>query len=535
MKKNYKGKKQNTFVAAFDEGEEIVNMAFATAIDEEGGTSDEAEDSEMETQIEYSDQYPQTSDEENTPDVETLSLTSGRHSSAPLRQQSITYETDNGELISEQEVEDPFHSDDRLSSPITGNDDDKESLDEEDTDDKEDELESSDESFHTVPLGDEDKENTPSEPVEAVTPPMNSTGYYPQLNPPLYLETSIYMGSGPITLVPSFPDPSVPNNFCLHALRGHHSIPLTHSTPRIIVPNPLFTWINSLDEFLAQFPDEFVKLGMIKMQYIINRARQEGLLDEPCIQNYLEMMYLAVCKPMHKIEPWSQHLGMGVYAVLWEKSDGTRYWTYCTPPEYLFNEIPQPVDALLHVLGLDEPFMTDELILMELHCHPEAKCLSTCPICSNHLCQGEYYSGGLYYLGQTVVNNSDEILVLLPIIGNPVDLTIVYKDRIPEFYTELPEPAKPFLDSRALYCTTCRESHTLDVWAEESENRNPCHTTLVHIPHYEDFPTKSFRINMDQTGLKPGESKKWPSLNVNINTIKKGKPIRYFYPDAAQR
>ncbi|ESK87737.1 hypothetical protein Moror_11274 [Moniliophthora roreri MCA 2997] len=304
MKKNYKGKKQNTFVAAFDEGEEIVNMAFATAIDEEGGTSDEAEDSEMETQIEYSDQYSQTSDEENTPDVETLSLTSGRHSSAPLRQQSITYETDNGELISEQEVEDPFHSDDRLSSPITGNDDDKESLDEEDTDDKEDELESSDESFHTVPLGDEDKENTPSEPVEAVTPPMNSTGYYPQLNPPLYLETSIYMGSGPITLVPSFPDPSVPNNFCLHALRGHHSIPLTHSTPRIIVPNPLFTWINSLDEFLAQFPDEFVKLGMIKMQYIINRARQEGLLDEPCIQNYLEMMYLAVCKPMVYEPTW---------------------------------------------------------------------------------------------------------------------------------------------------------------------------------------------------------------------------------------
>uniref|UniRef100_A0A0W0FP66 Uncharacterized protein n=1 Tax=Moniliophthora roreri TaxID=221103 RepID=A0A0W0FP66_MONRR len=29
--------------------------------------------------------------------------------------------------------------------------------------------------------------------------------------------------------------------------------------------------------------------------------------------------------------------------------------------------------------------MTDEFILMELHCHPDAKCLLTCPICSNHL------------------------------------------------------------------------------------------------------------------------------------------------------
>uniref|UniRef100_A0A0W0FA78 Uncharacterized protein n=2 Tax=Moniliophthora roreri TaxID=221103 RepID=A0A0W0FA78_MONRR len=230
MKKSYKGKKQNTFVAAFDEGEEVVNMAFATAIDEEGGTSDEAEDSEMETQVEYSDQYSQTSEEEDTPHVKTLSLASGRRSSAPLCQQSITYETDDGELISEQEVEDPFHSNDRLSSPITGNDD-EESLGEEDTDDEDDELESSDESFHTVPLGDEDKENTPPEPVEAVTPPINSTSYFPQSNPP------------------------------------------SHSTLCIIVPNLLFSWINSLDEFLAQFPDKFVKLGMIKMQYIINRAR----------------------------------------------------------------------------------------------------------------------------------------------------------------------------------------------------------------------------------------------------------------------
>ncbi|ESK82541.1 hypothetical protein Moror_5411 [Moniliophthora roreri MCA 2997] len=514
-KKSYKGKKQNTFVAAFDKGEDVVNMAFATAIDEEGGTSDEAEDSEMETQMEYSNQYSQASDEENTPDVETLSLASGRRSSAPLCQQSIVYKTDDGELISDQEVEDPFCPDNRLSSPITGNNNDEESLGEEDTDDEEDELESSDESFHTVPQGDEDKENTPPKPMEAVTPPMNSTGYYPQLNPPSYMESSVYCGSGPITLVPSFPDPSVPNNFSLHALRGHYLIPLTHSTPPIIVPNPLFTWINSLDEFLVQFPDEFIKLGMIKMQYIINKARQEGLLDEPCIQNYLEIMYLAVHKPMvyrhlqphqsifalcssqcelckHKIEPWSQHLGMGVYAVLQEKPDGARYWTYCTPPEYLFNDIPQPVDASLHVLGLDELFVTDEFILMELHCHPEAKCLSTCPICSNHLCQGEYHGEGLYYLGQTVVNNSDEILQPLSIIGNPVDLTIVYKDRIPEFYTELPEPAKPFIDSQALYCTTCRESHTLDIWAEESESRNPCHTALVHIPHYEDFPTKSF-------------------------------------------
>ncbi|ESK81414.1 hypothetical protein Moror_16553 [Moniliophthora roreri MCA 2997] len=54
-KKSYKGKKQNTFIAAFDEGEEVTNMAFTTAIDEERGTSDEAEDSEMETQMEYSD------------------------------------------------------------------------------------------------------------------------------------------------------------------------------------------------------------------------------------------------------------------------------------------------------------------------------------------------------------------------------------------------------------------------------------------------------------------------------------------------
>ncbi|ESK88640.1 hypothetical protein Moror_3043, partial [Moniliophthora roreri MCA 2997] len=547
MKKSYKGKRQNTFVAAFDEGEEVVNMAFATAIDEEGGTSDEAENSEMETQMEYSDQYLQTSDEEDTPDVETLSLASGRRSSAPLHQQSIVYQSDNGELISDQEVKDPFRSDDRLSLPITGNDN-----------NEEDELESFDDSFHTVPQGDEEKENTPPEPVEAVTPPMNSTGYYPQLNPSSHLETNVYCRSGPITLVPSFPDPSVPNNFSLHALREHHLIPLTNSTPHIIVPNPLFIWINSLDEFLAQFPDEFAKLGMIKMQYIINEARQEGLLDKPCIQTYLEMMYLAICKPMvyghlrphqsifalcsdqcelckHKIEPWSQHLGMGVYVVIREKPNGARYWTYCTPPEYLFNNIPQPVDALLHVLGLDEPFMTDELILMELHCHPEAKCLSTCPICSNYLCQGKYHGEGLYYLGQTVVNNSDELPQPLPIIGNPVDLTIVYKDRIPEFYTELPEPAKPFIDSRALYCTTCRESHTLDIWAEESKSRNPCHTALVHIPHYEDFPTKSFHINMDQTGLKPGESKKWPPLNVNIDTIKKGKLIRYFHPGAAQR
>uniref|UniRef100_A0A0W0G3C7 Uncharacterized protein n=1 Tax=Moniliophthora roreri TaxID=221103 RepID=A0A0W0G3C7_MONRR len=446
-KKSYKGKKQNTFVAAFDEGEEAINMAFATAIDEEGGTSDEAEDSEMEAQVEYSDQYSQTSEEEDMPHVETLSLASGRRSSAPLRQQSIAYKTDDGELISEQEVEDPFHSDDRLSSSITGNNNDEESLGEEDTDDEDDELESSDESFYTVPQGDEDKENTPPELVEAITLPMNLTSYFPQSNPPSHLETKVYCGSGPITLVPSFPDPSVPNNFNLHALRGHYSIPLTHSTPHIIVPNPLFTWINSLDEFLAQFLDKFVTLGMIKMQYIINRAKQEGLLDKPCIQTYLEIMYLAVRKPMHKIKPWSQYLGMGVYAVLWEKSDGARYWTYCTPPEYFFNEIPQLVDALLHVLGIDEPFMTDELILMELHRHPEAKCLSTCPICSNHLCQGEYHGQGLYYLGQTVVNDGDEILVPLPIIGNPVDLTIVYKDRIPEFYTELPEPAKPFLDS----------------------------------------------------------------------------------------
>ncbi|ESK83176.1 hypothetical protein Moror_14979 [Moniliophthora roreri MCA 2997] len=297
-KKSYKGKKQNTFVAAFDEGEDVVNMAFATAIDEEGGTSDEAEDSEMETQMEHSDQYSQTSEEEDTPYVKTLSLASGRHSSAPLHQQSIAYETDDGELISEQEVENSFRSDNRFSSPITGNNNDKESLGEEDTDDEDDELESSDESFHTVPQGDEDKENTPPEPVEAVTPPMNSTSYFPQSNPPSHLETNIYCGSGPTTLVPSFPDPSVPNNFNLHALRGYHLIPLTHSTPRIIVPNPLFTWINSLDKFLAQFPDKFVKLGMIKMQYIINRARQEGLLDEPCIQTYLEMMYLAICKPM---------------------------------------------------------------------------------------------------------------------------------------------------------------------------------------------------------------------------------------------
>uniref|UniRef100_A0A0W0FMZ7 CCHC-type domain-containing protein n=1 Tax=Moniliophthora roreri TaxID=221103 RepID=A0A0W0FMZ7_MONRR len=226
---------------------------------------------------------------------------------------------------------------------------------------------------------------------------------------------------------------------------------------------------------------------------------------------------------------------MGVYAVIREKPDGARYWTYCTPPEYPFNDILQPVDALLHVLGLDEPFMTDELILMELHHHSEAKCLSSCPICSNHLCQGKYYGGGLYHLEETVITNSDQQLTPLPIIGNPVDLTIVYKDRIPEFYTELPEPEKPFLDSQALYCTTCRESHTLDVWAEESESRNLCHTALVHIPHYEDFPTKSFKVNMDQTGRKPGKLRKWPILNIDYDVIKKGRPIRYFYPDAAQR
>ncbi|ESK81413.1 hypothetical protein Moror_16552 [Moniliophthora roreri MCA 2997] len=299
-------------------------------------------------------------------------------------------------------------------------------------DDKEDELESSDKSFYTVLQGDEDKENTPPEPVEAVTLPMNSTGYYPQLNPPSYMETSIYSGAGPITLVPMFPDPAVPNNFSLHALRGHHSIPLTHSTPHIVIPNPLFTWINSLDEFLAQFPDEFVKLGMIKMQYIVNKAR------EP----FTNLWFMDTCD-LTRVSL----LCMGVYAVIQEKPDGARYWTYCTPLEYLFNDIPQPVDALLHVLGLDEQFMTDELILMELHHHPEAKCLSSCPICSNYLCQGKYHGGGLYNLGQTVVTDSDEQLQPLPIIGNPVDLTIVYKDRIPEFYTELPEPLKLFIDS----------------------------------------------------------------------------------------
>ncbi|ESK83258.1 hypothetical protein Moror_15075 [Moniliophthora roreri MCA 2997] len=194
-------------------------MAFATAIDEEGGTSDKAEDSEMETQMESSDQYSQTSNEDDTPHVETLSLASGRRYSAPLHQ-SVIYELEDGEVISDQEVEDPFRSNDRFSSPIIGNNEDEsESLGDEDT---EDELESSDESFYTVPLGDKEKENTSPELVEAVTLPMNSTGYTPQLNSPAFMETSIYCGAGPITLVPMFPDPAVPDNFSLHALRGHH-------------------------------------------------------------------------------------------------------------------------------------------------------------------------------------------------------------------------------------------------------------------------------------------------------------------------
>ncbi|ESK81458.1 hypothetical protein Moror_15807 [Moniliophthora roreri MCA 2997] len=108
-KKSNKGKRQNTFVAAFDEGEEATIMAFATAISEEGGTSDEAEDSEMETQLEYSNQSSQASDEEDAPDVKTLSLASRQRSSAPLhQQQSIKYQTEDGEIISDQEVEDPF-------------------------------------------------------------------------------------------------------------------------------------------------------------------------------------------------------------------------------------------------------------------------------------------------------------------------------------------------------------------------------------------------------------------------------------------
>ncbi|ESK80912.1 hypothetical protein Moror_1325 [Moniliophthora roreri MCA 2997] len=247
------------------------------AIDEEGGTSDEAEDSEMESQMDDLDQSSQASHVEVSTDIDSLTFSTILNlqdiecDPATLHHQTIIYRNDNGEVIADTDsLDNPFVANDR-SSPTA----ESESLGEEDMESEEEtDLESDSDapSFHTVPLDNRsEKENTPPKPIEAVTPNSYSTPAYQLHFPPYsYLETNVYTRAGPITLVLYFPGPGLPPDCTLHSLRGHHTIPLMTSYPHLIVPNPMFTWINSLNKFLAQFPDKFVKSEMIKLQYIVN-------------------------------------------------------------------------------------------------------------------------------------------------------------------------------------------------------------------------------------------------------------------------